>query len=71
MDPLLTVAKSKRTGFLLQVRRKVTTLKAICNDPEKQEQDRLSSATARLTELWQEYENSQQDVLGFVTEDEV
>ena len=67
----LTGAKNRRTGFLLRFRRKVTTLKAICNDPENQGQDRLPRATARLAETWQEYENSQQDFLGLVTEDKV
>ena len=60
----LSAAKNRRTGFLLRVRRKVTTLKVICNDPEKQVQDRLSSATARLAETWQEYENSQKPFLA-------
>ena len=70
MTPLtLTAAKNKQTGFLIRVRRKVATLKAICNDPGKQ--DRLAIASTRLTESWQEYENTQQDVLGLVTEDEV
>ena len=67
----LSAAKNRRTGFLLRVRRKVTTLKAICNDPEKQGQCRLLRATARLAETWQEYKNSKQDVLGFVNKDEV
>ena len=70
MTPLkLTAAKNKRTGFLLRVRRKVATLKAICNDPGRQ--NKLAIATTRLAESWQEYENSQQDVLGLVTEDEL
>ena len=46
------------------------TLKAICNNPEKKGQDRLPRATARLAETWQEYENSQQDVLSLITENE-
>ena len=70
MTPLkLTAAKNKWTGFLLRVRRKVATLKAICNNPGKQ--GRLAIMTTRLAESWQEYENSQQDVLGLVTKDEV
>ena len=72
MAPLkLTATKNKQTDFLLRVRRKVTTLKVICNDPEKQEQGRLARATTRLAETWQEYDNSQQDVLGLITEKEV
>ena len=47
------------TGFLTRVRRKIVSLKEICDDPEKQEQDRLSSATTRLAGAWQEYANSQ------------
>ena len=65
MTPLkLTAAKKKWTGFLHRIKRK-----AICDDPG--EQDRLAIAFTRLTESWQEYENTQQDVLGLVTEDEV
>ena len=72
MAPLtLTAAKNKQTDFLFRVRRKITTLKVICNDPEKQEQGSLARATARLAETWQEYDSSQQDVLGLVTENKV
>ena len=67
----LPAAKNRQTGFLLRVRRKIATLKDICNDPEKQGQDRLPRSTARLAETWQEYENSQQNVLVLVTEDKV
>ena len=67
----LTVAKSKQTDFLKTVREEVVTLKAICKDPEKQEQDRLSTATARLAETWQKYEARCQGVLGLVTKDQV
>ena len=67
----LNVAKNKRTGFLTGVRRKIASLKAICEDPEIQELDRLSTATERLVEAWKKYENSHQEVLGLVTEDEV
>ena len=68
---MLTAAKNRQTGFLLRIRRKVATLKVICNDPEKQGHDRLCGATAGLAETWQKYESSQQDVLGLVTKDEV
>ena len=68
---LLTIAKSKQTDFLKTIREVVATLKAICNDPEKQEQDRLSTATSKLAEKWQKYEDSQYNVLGLVTKDEV
>ena len=67
----LTFAKSKETDFLKAVREVVATLKAICNEPEKQEQDRLSTATTRLAETWKKYEDSKQVVLGLVTKDEV
>ena len=70
MAPLpLTVAKNKRTGFLPRVRRKIVNLKAICDDPEVLELDKLSTALERLVEAWRKYENSQQDVLGLVAED--
>ena len=45
------------------------TLKAISNDSGKH--DRLVSATTWLAESCQEYENSQQIVLGLITENEV
>ena len=60
----LTFAKSKQAGFLTEVKKQVATLKAICNDPEKQERDRRSKATTRLAETWQKYEDSQYDVLS-------
>ena len=52
MAPLLTVAKNRQTHFLLRFRKKVATLKAICNNPDKQEQERLSMTTTRLAETW-------------------
>ena len=61
---LLTVAKNKWIGYLLGVKKKIMSLKEICDDPEKQEQVRLSTATARLAEAWQKYKISQQDVLA-------
>ena len=71
MAPLpLTIAKNKRIGYLLGVRRKIASLKEICDDPEKQEQDRLFTATAGLAEAWRKYESSQQDILGLIAEDE-
>ena len=70
MEPL-TVAKNRRTGYLLGVKKRIASLKLVCNDPERQEQGRLSTATARQAEAWQKYECSQQDVLGLVAEDEV
>ena len=43
-----------------------------CDPPgHLQELDRLSTATERLVEAWKKYENSHQEVLGLVTEDEV
>ena len=48
-----TFAKSKRAGFLTEVKKQVATLKAICNDPVKQEQDRLSTVTPRKAETCQ------------------
>ena len=72
MAPLpLTVAKNKRTGFLTGLKKKIPTLNAICKDPEIQELDRLSTASERLVEAWKNYENSHQEVLNLVTEDEV
>ena len=68
---LLTVAKSKRTGFLTGVRRKIVNLKAICDDPEALELDKLSTASERLAEAWQKYESRQQNVLGLIAEDKV
>ena len=68
MAPLpLNVAKNKRTGL----RRKLANVRAICNDPEDLELNKLSTASIELAETWQKYEDSQQDVLGRVTEDEV
>ena len=65
MAPLpLTVAKNKRSGFL---KKKITTLKAICEDPDIQELDRLSTATERLVEALKKYKSSHQEVLGLVT----
>ena len=72
MAPLpLTVAKNKRTGFLTSVKKKIVTLKAIGEDPEILELDRLSTATGRLVEEWKKYENSHQEVLSLVMKDEV
>ena len=63
MDPLpLNVAKNKRTGFLTGVRRKIANLRAICDNPEVLELDKLSTASERLAEAWQKYKSSQQDV---------
>ena len=42
----LAIAKYKRFGCLLGVNRKITALKDTCDDPEKQEQDRVFTATA-------------------------
>ena len=67
MAPLpLNVAKNKRTGFLKGVRRKIANLKAICDDPEVLELDKLSTASERLVEAWKKYKNSPQEVLGLV-----
>ena len=72
MSPLsLTVAKNKRTGFRLRVRKKIATLRTICDDPEVLELDKLSTALDRLMEAWRMYENSNLEVLGIVLEDEV
>ena len=46
----LTVAKNRRTGYLLAVKRNIASLKKVCNDPERQEQEGLSTMTARLAE---------------------
>ena len=62
---LLTVAKNKRTDFLLRVRKKIATLKAFCDNPEVLELDKLSTASDRLEEAWRTYESSQLDVLRF------
>ena len=66
----LAIAK-KRFGCLLGVNRKITALRDICDDPEKQEQDRGSTATARLEEAWNKYEDRQRDILGLTAETEV
>ena len=69
MDPLtLTAAKNKQTNLLLILRRKVLTLKVICNEPEKQKQGRLARTAARLALTWQDYENSQLVVIGLIAE---
>ena len=69
----LTIAKDKRFSCLLGVNRKITALRDICDNPEKQkqEQDRVSTATVRLEEAWRKYEEGQQDVLGLVAEDQI
>ena len=72
MDPLLlNAAKNRRTGFLTGLRRRVVNVKTICNNPEALELDKLSTASDRLEEAWRKYENSQQEVLSLVLEDEV
>ena len=63
---LLTEAKNKLFGYLLGVNKKIPALKDTWDNPEKQEQDRVSTVTARLEEAWKKYEESQQDVLGLV-----
>ena len=60
--PPLTVAKNKRTGFLLRARKKIATLKAICDNPEVLELDKLPRASDRLEEAWRTYESSQYEV---------
>ena len=72
MAPLpLTVAKNRQIGFLLGVKKRIATLKKICDDPEKQELDRLSTAIARRAKAWRKYKSSQQDILGLIAEDKV
>ena len=72
MAPLpLNVAKNKRTSVLTELRKKLANVMAICNDPENLELNKLSTALNGLAETWQKYEESQQDVLGHVIEDEV
>ena len=68
---LLTAAKSRRMGYLLSVKRRIASLKNVCDDPERQEQDELSTMTVRLADAWRKYKSSQQDVLGLITEDKV
>ena len=54
MAPLpLNLAKNKRTGFLTGLRRKLANVKAICNDPEDLELNKLSTALYGLAETWQ------------------
>ena len=53
------------------VKKKIGNLKAICEDPEVQELNRLSTDRERLVEAWKKYENSHQEVLSLVMEDEV
>ena len=67
----LTITKCKGFGCLLGVNRKITALRDICDDPEKQEQDRVSTATAILEEAWRKYDEGQQDILGLTAEDHV
>ena len=70
MAPLpLNKAKNKRTGFLTRFRRKLANVKAICDGPEDLEVGKLSTASDKLTETWQKYEDSQQDVFGLITGD--
>ena len=66
--PPLTVAKNKEMGFLLRARKKISTLKAICDNPEVLELDRLSAASNRLEEAWRTYKNSQLDILGLIAD---
>ena len=37
----LTVAKSRRMGYLLSVKRRIASLKKVCDEPEKQERDEV------------------------------
>ena len=71
MKAKVTVAKNKRTGFLLRVRKKIATLKAICDDREVLKLDKLSTSSDRMKEAWRTYESSQLDVLGLLAEYEV
>ena len=72
MDPLpLNVAKNRQTGFLTRLRRKITNVKAVSAGPGDLELDKLSTAWDILEEALRNYENSQQEVLGLVLEDEV
>ena len=71
MDPLpSTAAKSKRLGYLLRVKAKITALKEICNDPGGQEEDKIPTATTRLEEAWQKYQGCHQEALGLILEGE-
>ena len=59
MAPLpLNTANKQRTGFLTGLRRKLASVKAICDGPEDLELDKLSTASDRLEEVWRKYENS-------------
>ena len=71
MNPLpLTIARNRRTGFPLGVRRRIATLKAVCDEPEVLKLVKLTTAR-RLVEAWRKYANSHQVVLGLVLEDKV
>ena len=67
----LTISKTKRLGYLLGVSKKIMALRDTCDDVEKQKQerDRVPTATAILEEAWRKYEEGQQDVLGLLAED--
>ena len=67
----LTISKTKRLGYPLGVSKKIMALRDTCDDVEKQKQerDRVPTATARLEEAWRKYEEGQQDVLGLLAED--
>ena len=57
---------------LISGRRRIATLRTVCEDQEKQKQDELSTASTRVEEAWKKYENRQRDILGLTadTEDE-
>ena len=52
---LLTGAKNKRYGYLLGVNKKIAALKDTCDDTERQEQDRVSTAISTLEKAWKKY----------------
>ena len=72
MDPPpLNVAKTKQTNLLRRLKRKIAMVKNICNVTEVLNLDKLSTALEALTEAWQRFENSHQDVLNLLAEDKI
>ena len=56
----LTTARNRRTAYMLGMKRSITTLKRVCDNPEGQEQDGLAMIIIIMTGAWRKYENSQQ-----------
>ena len=72
MKPLLlNDAKNRGTGFLTGLRKRLTNIKDIFDDPENLELDKLATASDRLEEAWMKHENNNLEVLGLILENKV